>query len=239
MDKKVDLKKDKLDKFDFLSVFDSEFRELGIEEGKDMSFFDSDLASVDDLFGVYERLFLEIPKKGDLNSHEYLAKTSGEHAEYEKVNEEINELIEEINELRNENLTIYQNNIDLEIKINELIALLKSNNILIPEFEEEEEVVKYSISIDVDPPSIRKVIDIYGEGSYEVGENVVLSFLEKGDNIHKIWDKYDLLGWYIKRGLDYEEYPSDSDMKVNYTMSAQNVVFQIKFEPKIDPIQPI
>ncbi len=152
MDKKVDLKKDKLDKFDFLSVFDSEFRELGIEEERDMSFFDSNLASIDDLFSVYERLFLEIPKKGDLNSHEYLAKTSGEYAEYEKVNEEINELIDEINELRNENLKIYKENINYQTRIQELEAFIRSNNLIPPDQETKE--TKHRVELYIDPPFV-------------------------------------------------------------------------------------
>lgn len=121
-DNRVDLEKNKFDKVGFNNAIDSEFRELGVDEERDMSFFDPNLATLDDFFLIYENLFLEIPKEGEINSHEYLARTSGEHADYEKINEEINELIEEINELREENLRIYRENIDYQTRIQELEA---------------------------------------------------------------------------------------------------------------------
>jgi len=69
----------------------------------------SSLPSIDEFFDNYQALFYNIPKFGDINSHQYLIFTSQEYIGSEiSGNEVINSLIEEINDLRQENLELQQ-----------------------------------------------------------------------------------------------------------------------------------
>jgi hypothetical protein len=74
--------------------------------------------SINQFFEYYNELFFQIPKKGALNSHEYIIKTSSEYINFIPLNDEIEALIEEINNLQ-------QNNLDLN---RQLIELQQSNS---------------------------------------------------------------------------------------------------------------
>ena len=89
----------------FRSTFDTEFKELGVAE-QDLSFFDPNLASVEDFFNIYNNLFFIIPKYGEINSHEYLIKESSDYIDYKANQEEIQALLDEIAELRETNLQL-------------------------------------------------------------------------------------------------------------------------------------
>lgn len=56
--------------------------------------------NVDDLFLLYETLFLQIPKIGENNSHQYLIKKSSEYVGDEFTNPLITELQDEITSLK-------------------------------------------------------------------------------------------------------------------------------------------
>lgn len=58
------------------------------------------LLSIEDFFAEYERLFFEIPSEGPTNSHEYLARRSGEQANLDNLSQEIQPLLDEIANLR-------------------------------------------------------------------------------------------------------------------------------------------
>ena len=65
--------------------------------------------SVDEFFQNYTQIFFDIPKFGDVNSHEYLIKTSQEYIGSSGVNDDtIQALINEITQLRQENLDLQQ-----------------------------------------------------------------------------------------------------------------------------------
>jgi hypothetical protein len=65
--------------------------------------------SVQEFFQNYQELFFSIPKFGDINSHEYLIKTSGEYIGSTNTNDDlIQALIDETTQLRQENLTLQQ-----------------------------------------------------------------------------------------------------------------------------------
>ena len=61
----------------FKNTVDTEFTQL--VQTPDETFFDPNLAEVEDFFTVYENLFFNIPQTGETNSHEYLIKTSSEY----------------------------------------------------------------------------------------------------------------------------------------------------------------
>ena len=89
----------------FDATINTKFTELGVAE-EDLSFFDPNLASVEDFFNIYNNLFFIIPDLGETNSHEFLIKESSEKIEYQANQEEIQALLDEIAELRETNLQL-------------------------------------------------------------------------------------------------------------------------------------
>jgi hypothetical protein len=69
--------------------------------------------SVDQFFQEYQQLFLQIPKEGATNSHEYLVKTSSEYIGFTPTDDSIQALIEEINLLQQTNLELNQQLVNL------------------------------------------------------------------------------------------------------------------------------
>ena len=89
----------------FSNTFNTDFTELGVNE-QDLSFFDPNLATVEDFFTIYNNLFFIIPKYGEINSHEFLIKESSDYIDYKANQLEIEALLEEIAELRESNLQL-------------------------------------------------------------------------------------------------------------------------------------
>ena len=116
--KNINLKRQVFDKDKFNETINTNFTQLKSE--LDPQFFDLSLATLDDFWSLYEKFFYDIPKDGDINSHLYLVKTSGEYIDYTPQKEEIEALLEEIAELRTENLEVRQ-------EIAEVIANFNSN----------------------------------------------------------------------------------------------------------------
>ena len=106
MAQQVTLTKQVYDKNQYQKVIDTSFTQL-VQPTTTTT--DSALPSVDQFFDYYNQLFFDIPKFGEINSHEYLIKTSQEYiGTLNIVNDEIQALINEITELRQENLELQQ-----------------------------------------------------------------------------------------------------------------------------------
>ena len=112
MAEKITLKVQRFDKDKFNETVDTKFSQL--VDIPNPSFFDRDLAVLDDFWYLYEKFFYIIPKLGEIESHQYLAKTSGEYADFATINSEIQALLDEIAELRRENLELVQEATNLE-----------------------------------------------------------------------------------------------------------------------------
>ena len=106
------LKAQRFDKTSFNETVDTEFKQLN--NLPDLSFFDRDLAVLNDFWYLYDKFFYIIPKLGEVESHTYLAKTSGEYAEFSSINDEIQALLDEIAELRKENLQLLKDATNIE-----------------------------------------------------------------------------------------------------------------------------
>lgn len=64
---------------------------------------------INQFFTSYQDLFFDIPKFGEVNSHEYLVKTSGEYiGTLNFPDDTVQALIDEINDLREQNLELRQ-----------------------------------------------------------------------------------------------------------------------------------
>ena len=92
------------DKDKFNETVDTEFSQL--RSVPDPSFFDINLATLDDFWALYEDFFFDIPPLGPTKSHEYLSRTSGEYANIDAESEDIQALLDEIAALRLENLEL-------------------------------------------------------------------------------------------------------------------------------------
>ena len=130
----INLNRQVFNKQKFNDTVDTTFSELGVQE-QDLNFFDLNLATVDDFFILYNKLFFEIPKEGAVNSHAFLAKESGEFVGSQQFNEEIQALLQEITDTREENVELRQDNVNLIVEntklgtqVNTLNAQVNSSN---------------------------------------------------------------------------------------------------------------
>lgn len=107
----VNLNRQVFDKTKFNETVDTSFTQLVSQP--DPTFFNLDLATVEDFFTLYEKFFFQIPKEGEVNSHTYLIKESSDYVGFQVNSEDIQALLDEIASLRQENLLIRQEQIDI------------------------------------------------------------------------------------------------------------------------------
>ena len=74
-----------------------------------------DTISVSEFFNIYNAVFYNIPAQGDVNSHAYLAQTSGDYANLNQNDDSTQALLDEITELRKQNLELNQQIIDMQV----------------------------------------------------------------------------------------------------------------------------
>lgn len=106
MKKSANLERQVFNKNKFKETVDTEFSQL--VQPKDPSFFDLNLATLKDFWLLYDKFFYDIPKEGEIESHEFISITSGEYANISQTTEEVQVLLDEIATLREENLELRQ-----------------------------------------------------------------------------------------------------------------------------------
>jgi len=89
-------------------VIDITFKEL-IPVNQDIEQFQT----IEYFFQLYDDLFYEIQPTGEVNSHEYMVKRSGDYVGLESRSSDVDALIQEINDLRRQLLEANQNIIEL------------------------------------------------------------------------------------------------------------------------------
>ena len=104
-DEQLILNRDVFDKLAFNNTVDTNFTELD-QVAPDLSFFDPNLATVNDFFSIYQNLFYQIPKFGETNSHEFLVVESTAYSNVIENQDQIDALLEEIVDLREQNLQL-------------------------------------------------------------------------------------------------------------------------------------
>ena len=107
----VNLNRQVFDKKKFNETVDTSFTQLLTQP--DPTFFDLNLATVEDFFTLYEKFFFQIPKEGEVNSHTYLIKESSDYVGFQANSEDIQALLDEIAALRQENLSLRQEQISI------------------------------------------------------------------------------------------------------------------------------
>jgi hypothetical protein len=107
----IELVKQSYNKNDYEKVIDTQFTQL-IQPAVDLN--PTPTISVQQFFDYYQQLFYVIPKFGDINSHQYLITTSTEYIGATTQNDDlIQSLLEEITQLRQENLDLQQQIVDI------------------------------------------------------------------------------------------------------------------------------
>lgn len=107
----LSLNRQVFDKKKFDETVDTSFTQLVTQP--DPTFFDLNLATVEDFFTLYNKFFFQIPKEGEVNSHTYLIKESSDYVGFQANSEDIQALLDEIASLRQENLATRQELLDV------------------------------------------------------------------------------------------------------------------------------
>jgi hypothetical protein len=74
----------------------------------------TDTDTIEELFRLYDKFYFEIDLRGETNSHEYLIRRSSELVQLEQTSEDIQPLLDEIAQLREQNLQLNEQLINLE-----------------------------------------------------------------------------------------------------------------------------
>ena len=123
----VTLVREAFNRKQFNDTVNTQFTELGVGTPPDLANFDPSLATVGDFFTIYQSLFFQIPKEGDVNSHLFLIKESSEYLNYRAQQEEIEALLEEISDLRQQNLDLVEDLSNVSNELAEALAQVEIN----------------------------------------------------------------------------------------------------------------
>jgi hypothetical protein len=105
----IPIEKQVFDKNIFPKVIDTQFHQLlNSQSVNDVPAF-----TVDDFFILYEQLFYQIPREGDINSHRYILEKEADYLGVSLNQDDIQALLNEITTLRQEIL-------DSQITVSEL-----------------------------------------------------------------------------------------------------------------------
>lgn len=111
MSDKISISKQVFEKQQYQQVIDTSFTQLTLNTTP--ATITPPVVTVDEFFQQYSELFFQIPKEGDINSHQYLVQQSSEYIGGEGVNQDILALQEEITRLREENLQLQEQLLNL------------------------------------------------------------------------------------------------------------------------------
>ena len=96
---------------EFLKVVDTSFKTFTQPTAAE------DTDTPEELFRLYDKLYYVIDVEGETDSHEYLVRRSSELVSFDKTTEEIQPLLDELSQLRQQNLALNQQLLDLQTKI--------------------------------------------------------------------------------------------------------------------------
>ena len=102
MSEKIELTKKVFNKQQFEKTVDISFSQLTTLTPQSSQTI---TISIDDFFNQYSALFYDIPKQGEINSHEYLINTSQAYVGNTPNTEDLQPLLDEIDNLREQLIT--------------------------------------------------------------------------------------------------------------------------------------
>ena len=109
MSSQIPVQKTVFNKDQFSRVVNTQFSQL-INQGADE---EQPSFTVDDFFQLYEELFYQIPKEGDINSHRFILQREADYLGVSISQDDVQALLDEITSLR-------QQVLDAQTTINEL-----------------------------------------------------------------------------------------------------------------------
>ena len=95
MAENIPIEKTVFDKNIFIKVVDTQFHQLLNNQTVEEVTF-----TIDDFFELYEQLFYQIPKEGEINSHRYILEKEAEYLGVNINQDDIQALLDEITNLR-------------------------------------------------------------------------------------------------------------------------------------------
>jgi hypothetical protein len=107
----IPVQKTVFNKDSFGRVIDTQFSQL-----LNQTVEETDTFTVDDFFQLYEDLFYQIPKEGDINSHRYILQREADYLGVSISQDDIQALLNEITSLRQQVLESQQTINDLTKK---------------------------------------------------------------------------------------------------------------------------
>jgi len=110
----VDLSKQVFEKQQYQQVIDTSFTQLTLGGISPTATTAAPIPTVQEFFDNYAQLFYQIPKTGETNSHQYLVNQSSAYIGGEGTNEEVTALLVEVTALREENLQLQQQLVDIK-----------------------------------------------------------------------------------------------------------------------------
>ena len=114
MSENVDINLTTYNRTQFTKAVNTSFTEFGVTGEPEPSIVSQ--VDINTFFEAYDTLFLEIPKQGGTQSHQYLANRSGEYAGGEDINAEIEALTAEVTDLREDNIALQQQIVQITTK---------------------------------------------------------------------------------------------------------------------------
>ena len=109
----IPIEKTVYDKNTFGKVIDTQFHQLLNNQNEETPTF-----TIDDFFELYEQLFYQIPKEGDINSHRYILEREADYLGVNINQDDIQALLDEITALR-------QQVLDSQTIVNDLTKTLQ------------------------------------------------------------------------------------------------------------------
>ena len=98
-EERLDLIKGVFNKTEYLKTIDTSFSELGVTTVNTETLNQVDIGA---FFQLYNRIFYDIPALGNVDSHQYLVRTSGEYINFDEISDEIADLQAEKAQLRSD-----------------------------------------------------------------------------------------------------------------------------------------
>jgi hypothetical protein len=111
MSENINFNKQVYNKNDYQKVINTSFTQLGVQTIQEQL---NTQPTTDEFFAMYNDLFYNIDELGNINSHEYLIKTSSEYINYSANQDIIDALQAEIAQLRTELLDSQKQVIELQ-----------------------------------------------------------------------------------------------------------------------------
>ncbi len=97
MAENIPIEKTVYDKLIYPKVIDTEFNQLLNQQGEEETEF-----TLDEFFELYDQLFYQIPKEGEINSHQFILQREAEYLGIVLNQDDLQALLDEITNLRQE-----------------------------------------------------------------------------------------------------------------------------------------